>query len=169
MIPKDTITKYAYIITPITALLGAFMFYKGSTQNYIDKFNVNYERIKTIIILFCLITVFIIYYNTDPGGYIQKYFGYTLLLTIITAVFGFLYLMIVLTIPDKIKENMPDENSTNLLKNFFNFSTYGSIGFILFIIAITVTISTYPGGFFNDNPSSLTSNAWPDKLKPFLP
>ena len=150
MIPKDTITKYAYIITPITALLGAFMFYKGSTQNYIDKFNVNYERIKTIIILFCLITVFIIYYNTDPGGYIQKYFGYTLLLTIITAVFGFLYLMIVLTIPDKIKENMPDENSTNLLKNFFNFSTYGSIGFILFIIAITVTISTYPGGFFND-------------------
>jgi hypothetical protein len=150
MMPKDIITKYAYIITPITALLGALMFYKGSTQNYIDKFNVNYERIKTIIILFCLITVFIIYYNTDPGGYIQKYFGYTLLLTIITAVFGFLYLMIVLTIPDKIKENSPDENSNNLLKNFLNFSTYGSIGFILFIIAITVTITTYPGGFFND-------------------
>jgi hypothetical protein len=154
MVPSDIINNYAYIITPITAALGGLMFYKGSTQNYVDKFSVNYERIKTMIMLFCLITIFIIYYNTDPGGYIQKYFGYTLLLTIITAVFGFLYLMIVLTLPDKVKETTPGAKSSNFLENFTGLSTYGSIGFILFIIAVTVTISTYPGGFFKDKSTS---------------
>ena len=152
--PSDTINNYAYIITPITAALGAFMFYKGSTQNYVDKFNVNYERIKTMIMLFCLITVFIIYYNTDPGGYIQKYFGYTLLLTIITAVFGFLYLMIVLTLPDKVKQPAQGDKSNNFLNNFTSFSSYGGMGFLLFLIVITIVISTYPGGFFNDKSTS---------------
>lgn len=154
MMPSDTINNYAYIITPITALLGGFMFYKGSTQNYVDKFNVNYERIKTMIMLFCLITIFIIYYNIDPGGYIQKYFGYTLLLTIITAVFGFLYLMIILTLPDKVKQPAEGAKSSNFLENFSGLASYGTIGFILFIIAVTVTISTYPGGFFNDKATS---------------
>ena len=32
MTPSDTINNYAYIITPITAALGGFMFYKGSTK-----------------------------------------------------------------------------------------------------------------------------------------
>ena len=154
MMPNDIINNYAYIITPITAALGALMFYKGSTHNYVEQFNVNYERIKTLIMLFCLITVFIIYYNTDPGGYIQKYFGYTLLLTSIIAIFGFLYLMIVLTLPDKAKELSTGAKSSNFLDNFSKFSSYGSIGFILFIIAITITISTYPGGFFNDKSNS---------------
>ena len=154
MVPSDIINNYAYIITPITAALGGLMFYKGSTQNYVDKFSVNYERIKSMIMLFCLITIFIIYYNVDPGGYIQKYFGYTLLLTIITVVFGFLYLMIVLTLPDKVKEPAPGAKSSNFLENFTGVSTYGSIGLILFIVAITITISTYPGGFFNDKTTS---------------
>ena len=154
MMPNDIINNYAYIITPITAALGALMFYKGLTHNYVEQFNVNYERIKSLIMLFCLITVFIIYYNTDPGGYIQQYFGYTLLLTSIISIFGFLYLMIVLTLPDKAKELSPGAKSSNFLDNFSNFSSYGSIGFILFIIAVTIAISTYPGGFFNDKSTS---------------
>lgn len=152
--PNDMINKYAYIITPITAAIGTFMFYKGSTQNYIDKFNVNYERIKTMIMFLCLIFIFIIYYITDPGGYINKYFGYTMLLTIITVVFGFLYLMIILTLPDKIKEFAPGENSSNFLENFSGFSTFASISLILFIVAIAIVISRYPGGIFNDKPTS---------------
>ena len=152
--PNDIINNYAYIITPITAALGALMFYKGFTHNYVEQFNVNYERIKSLIMLFCLITIFIIYYNIDPGGYIQQYFGYTLLLTSIISIFGFLYLMIVLTLPDKAKELSPGAKSSNFLDNFSNFSSYGSIGFILFIIAVTIAISTYPGGFFNDKSTS---------------
>ena len=146
---KDIINKYAYIITPISAALGAFMFYKGSTQNYLDKFNVNYERIKTMIMFFCLITIFIIYYNTDPGGYINKYFGYTMLLTIIISVFSFLYLIIILTLPDS-----NSSKSGIVLDNFSKVSSYGSIAFLIFIAIMTFLISRYPGGFFNDKSTS---------------
>lgn len=152
--PNNIVDKYARVIIPITVLLGGFMFYKASKYNYVEKFNITYERIKTIIMLFCLITIFIIYYNSDPGGYIKQNFGYTMLLTIIISVFGFLYLIIILTLPDKIKEISPESNTSNFLENFTKFSSYGSIGFLLFIIAITVIISRYPGGFFNDKITS---------------
>jgi hypothetical protein len=153
---KDTINKYARGILLLTMSLGIFVFSKGITMDYASEFNVNYERIKTMILLFCLITVFIIYYNVDPGNYITQYFGYSFLLTIIITVFVFLYLMVLLTLPDKVNDTKTI-NSGNFLENFTKFSTYGSIGFLLFIIIITITISTYPGGFFNDKEISATS------------
>ena len=154
MIPSDIINNYAYIILPVTIIIGAIMFYKSASYSYIDKFDVNYERVKMMIIMFCLITVFIIYYNTDPGGYISKYFGYSSLLTIIIAVFAFLYLIIVLTLPDNILQPQPGSKSNNFLNNFTGISSYGSIAFFLFIIGITIAISTYPGGFLNNKDMS---------------
>jgi hypothetical protein len=150
MMPDDTINKYAYIITPITMLFGTFMFYKGFSTNYASKFNVNYERIKSMILLFCLITTFILYYNIDPGGYIKEYFGYSFLITIIVSVFAFLYLMIVLTLSDNSQKSTGITAPNNFLSNFSGVSSYGSLGFLLFIIIITIVISTYPGGFFKD-------------------
>ena len=81
-IPSDVLNKYGYIITPLTILLTGYMFYKGSSTNYIENFNINYERIKTIILFLCFITVCIVYYSVDPGGYIDKYYGSSLLITI---------------------------------------------------------------------------------------
>jgi len=150
MTPSDTINKYSLYITITTIVLGSLMFYKGLSNNYITEFNANYERIKMMILFFCLITIFIIYYNIDPGGYIEKYFGYSLLLTIIISVFAFLYLIIVLTLPDDSKRS----KSGNILDNFSNVSSYGSIAFLVFIAIMTVMISTYPGGFFNDKETS---------------
>jgi hypothetical protein len=150
----DTLNNYAYIITPITILLGVFAFYKSAVSDYVSNFNINYERIKSIILIFCLITSYIVYYNTDPGGYISKYFGYTLLLTIITAVFAFLYLIVVLTLPNTFNNIAKDSKSSNFLENFSSFSVYGSILFVIFLIVMTVLISTYPGGFFNDKTTS---------------
>jgi hypothetical protein len=147
--PTDTINKYSFIITVVTIALGSLMFYKGLSNNLITEFNANYERIKMMILFFCLITIFIIYYNTDPGGYIQKYFGYSLLLTIIISVFAFLYLIIVLTLPDS-----KTSKYGNILDNFSKISSYGSIAFLVFIAIMTILISTYPGGFFNDKETS---------------
>jgi hypothetical protein len=149
LVPTDTINKYSLIITITTMILGSVMFYKSLNNNYITEFNVNYERIKTMILFFCLITIFIIYYNTDPGGYIEKYFGYSLLLTIIISVFAFLYLVIVLTLSDN-----KNPKATNILDNFSKVSSYGSIAFLVFIAIMTILISTYPGGFFNDKATS---------------
>jgi hypothetical protein len=64
--PSSFLDKYAKYITPVTALIGAILFYKSITTEYISNFSINYERIKIMIILFCLITVFIIYYNFTP-------------------------------------------------------------------------------------------------------
>jgi len=148
--PNDFINKYSLYIIISTIALGSLMFYKGLTNNYITEFNANYERIKMMILFFCLITIFIIYYNADPGGYIEKYFGYSLLLTIIISVFAFLYLVIVLTLPD----SKSSSKSGNILDNFSKVSSYGSIAFLVFIAIMTVLISTYPGGFFNDKSTS---------------
>ena len=99
MVPKDIVNSYHYIINPLMLGLGALSFYKGASDDYIEKFNINYERIKMIILLFCLITIIITFYNINPGGSSEKYFGYSLLLTIIIAVFGFLYLILIMTLP----------------------------------------------------------------------
>lgn len=146
LLPDKIIDTYAYIIVPFTMLLGIFMYYKAFTNNYIANFNINYERIKMVILLFCLLTIYITYYNVNPGGLISKYFGYSFLLTIIIFAFAFLYLIVLMTLPNysNIKTN---KIPTNFLTFFSNFSVYGSILFVLFLIVVTFSISTYSGGF----------------------
>jgi len=152
--PSDTINSYANIILPVTIALGALVFYKSASYSYIDKFDMNYERIKMMILLFCLITLFIVYYKTDPGGYISEYFGFASLITIIISVFAFLYLLIVLTLPDKVLQPEKGDKTNNFLKNFSGLSVYGTLGFLAFIIIITITLYNYPGGFLNDTDMS---------------
>ena len=140
LMPRDIINNYAYIILPITALFSIIFFYMSFQKNLIEEFNFNYERIKVLILFFCLITSLIVYYNIDPGGYITKYFGYSTLLTIIITAFAFLYLVIVLTLPDKVVEPIKGTKSSNFLSNFTNISSYGSILFLLFIVIVTIGI-----------------------------
>ena len=156
LMSKENLDKYAYIITPVTIIAGAVLFYKSLSQNYVEMFNVNYERIKSIILMFCLITIFIIYYNNDPGGYINKYFGHSLLLTILIAVFTFIYLIIILTFPDKVKAAEPGAKTSSFLDNFTGFTKYSSLGFLLFLIVVAITISS-SGDFFKNKSSSSAS------------
>ena len=144
IIPVDIVNKYANIILPISALIGIILFYNGATTNYINQFNVNYERIKSILMLFCFIIIIALYYTFNPGGYIQKYFGPLLIFTIVLVVFGLMYCILLLMVP-----SMVGVGATNFLSNFTNFSVYSSVFFIIFLIAMTIIIATYPGGFFD--------------------
>lgn len=148
-VPENILNTYAKYILPSIGVLGTILFYKGIKTSYIEDFNVNYERIKMLIIMLCLVTVFIAYYNIDPGGYIEEYFGLSLLITIILTVFAFLYLIVILTVPS--------DSSGSLYSNMTNFGKYGTLAFVVFLIAITIIISTYKGGFFNDKETSLLS------------
>jgi hypothetical protein len=146
--PSTTLNEYSYIIVPLTILIGSYAFYKAFQPDYISEFTTNYERIKSIILMFCLITIYIIFYQVDPGGIISNYFGYTLLLTILIATFSFIYLIITITLPDD------STGASNLLSNFSKFSIYSGALFILFITLITFFLFYYPGGFFNDVATS---------------
>jgi hypothetical protein len=148
MVPNSILDKFAYLIVPTTMILGAFAFYKATAVNYLAKIDLNYERIKSMVLLFCLITIIIVYYNIDPGGLMNKYFGYSLLLTIVLTVFAFMYLIIVLTLGHK--DIKPNDKST-LLQKFSKFGAYGSVLFFMFIIGITLIIIGYPGGFFSED------------------
>jgi len=149
MISKDILTNYSYIINPVMIGLGSLSFYKGTSDNYVEKFNINYERIKMLILLFCLITIIIVFYNINPGGATEKYFGYSLLLTIIIAVFAFLYVIILITLPGTEASKEP-----NFLNNFSSFGKYGTILFLLFLITITILILSNKETFFANKAKS---------------
>ena len=149
--PLDIVNKYANIILIVLGVLGFLLFYKGISTNYIAEFNVNYERIKSLLLLFFFIIIVILLYAFNPGGYITKYFGPLLIFTIVLVFFGLMYCILLLTVPSKI-----GVGATNFLSNFTNFSFYSSLFFLIFLIAITIIISTYPGGFFKkDNTQVL--------------
>jgi len=139
-VSPTTINNYAHIILPIAAIIGVPVFYNSATYSYVDEFNINYERIKSVLLFLCVITIFIIFYNADPGGYISKYFGFSLLLSILIGVFGLLYLIIVMTLPDRLEKgtNTSTNSSTNLFNKFTSFSNYNSIGYFIFLITFTI-------------------------------
>jgi hypothetical protein len=145
MVSKDILKKYSYIINPVILGLGAFSFYKGYTDNYIEKLNINYERIKSLILLFCLMTIIITFYKINPSfGKASKYFEYSLFFTIILSVFAFLYIIILLTIPGD--QGTAQNNSLN----FSSFGTYGAVFFVVFLISIAVLLSRNKGSIFNN-------------------
>lgn len=148
-ISKETLHDYSIYITSITIFVGILCFYKALKTNYIEEFNINFERIKAIILFFCLIVCYIIFYDKDPGGLISKSFGYSLLITIITSVFMFLYLIIVLTLPDTNNSPLPGASKDSFLSNFSTFTKYNTLFIALFIIIITIAITKYPGGFLS--------------------
>lgn len=149
MMPKETLDKYPYIINSIMIFLGGLFFYKSLSANYIDNFNVNYERIKMLILFFCFITIIITFYNVNPGNFVSNFSGSSLLITIILAVFAFLYIVILLTLPG-------EQGSTqkNFLSNFSSFGTYGSILFLIFLVVMTSIIAGNKSFFENKTKSS---------------
>ena len=48
MISKDILNDYSHIINPVMLGLGAFSFYKGTNDNYIEKFNMTSYQLKLI-------------------------------------------------------------------------------------------------------------------------
>jgi hypothetical protein len=156
ILPSDIMNSNAYYIVPITMVIAFILFVISFRSNYITNFNINYERIKMIILYFCFITICITYYSINPGEYISKNFGISLLLSLLIGIFGFLYLIVLLTLPN-VYENFTNKKTiTNVLSNVSSFSKYGMMSFVLFLIVVVALISTFPGGFFNkQNTSSI--------------
>jgi hypothetical protein len=89
--PENILNDYAVYILPISILISMLMFYLSSAQKVINNFNFNYERIRSMILLFCLTAILIIYNVANPGNYISEYFGNSAKITISIAAFSLLF------------------------------------------------------------------------------
>jgi hypothetical protein len=118
LIPSETLDKYSKIILLTTMGLGAGLFYKAFQTDYTSKLNINYERIKSMILFFCFITVQFLLYLSDPGGIISNRFGYSMLISLITAVFGFLYVIILISLSQDQNNAIKKENE--LIRSKYN-------------------------------------------------
>ena len=147
LLPSNILNSKANYIVPITIIIAVFLFILSFRSNYIYNFNVNYERIKMVILYFCFITLCITYYTTNPGKYITNNFNISLLLSALIGLFGFLYLIVLLTLPNIYKPNG--------LEKLSFFSKYGGIGFILFLVIMSVVITKYPDTFFKNTTTSI--------------
>jgi hypothetical protein len=148
---RSDLDTYAYIILPITILLGVYLFYRNIAYDTIVNFNLNFERIKYAIVFACLIIFMSLFYAVDPGGYIKQNFGISLLTTILLAVFGLLYLITIMTFPSLPVSGATNAQNAIAAQSFFTgFTTKGIvsiISFIIFLILIAIGLSNYPGGF----------------------
>jgi hypothetical protein len=135
-------------IVPITILVTAFFLYIALKSNIGSIFNITFERIKMMAVLFCFVTILITYYTATPpvnadGGleknnFISKYYGNSLIIVLLLAIFGFLYLLVLLTVPDTSSSS----SLPNFLNNFSKYSTASTIGLIIFIVAAVIGITT---------------------------
>ena len=152
-VPSGIINGYAFIFLPIIILLGIYFFHLAINKGEIFGLNLNYERIKYALVYFCLIIFITLIYNTNPGGYITTYFGPSMIFTILLLIFGFLYLLMIMTFPS-IKANQGSQGNAfdkgGFFKGFTLFSVINVFIFIIFLFIIVAGILAYPGGFLTN-------------------
>lgn len=157
--PKDKLDKYAYIILPLTLIFGFFMFYIIISEKVPPNISIIFERIKYIITFVLLIVFMIIFYVVNPGGYIHQYFGTSMVLTILLAVFGLLYLLTVMMFPSiniSTLTGVSASGSTipnpvnSMFKGFSLLSILSCVLFIIFLTVVTIVFVKWPNGFIND-------------------
>ena len=151
-VPRGIVDAYSFLFFPLTMLIGIYLFYLAMEKGQLYGFDLNYERVKYALIYFCLIVFMLLFYTVDPGGYLKAYFGPSLIVTILLAIFGFLYLITLMTLPT-IKGSrvtgLPgaDESGGGLFKGLSKMGLFSGIGFLIFLIVIVAGILAYPGGF----------------------
>ena len=153
ILTHDQIVAYSYFILPITVIIGIIIFYLNisSTISNFLSINKTADRVKYSIIYFCLIVVLFLFYYINPNDYISQYVGPYLVVSILIAVFGFLYLMTLMSFPAK-----STSNSSSVLSRFNPFTIFSAISFIIFLVLVTSGIIYFPGGFTNSSKGTQT-------------
>jgi hypothetical protein len=100
---SQTINKYAIYFLLGTVIPGIFLFYKNIVQESATVYSD--EKIRFFITIISFVTTMILFYHTDPGGYIKKYFGTTMLFTILLTILGMLYIITLFLLPDSSKNS----------------------------------------------------------------
>ena len=149
-VSNETLDTYAILIVPISIILTMMIFLKGFQSNYVSTYDIKYERIKSLILFVCFLAIIIVYYNVDPGGLINKYFGNSMLLVILMAAFVLVFMIVKLSIPN-VEPFLGQENAKNLkLPGNNKVLIWGSIFFTILMLIVSIGCYYYPGGITND-------------------
>jgi hypothetical protein len=149
-VSKETLDTYAILFVPISIILTIMVFLKGFKSDYVSSFDIKYERVKSLILFVCFLAIIIVYYSVDPGGFISKYFGNSMLLVILMAAFVLLFMILKLSIPN-VEPFKGQENASKLkLPGNNKILFWGSILFTIFMLIVSIGCYYYPGGITND-------------------
>lgn len=102
MIPDNIMDDYKHIIVPFLIIFSFIIFciYLFNSFDNLDKMkSLIYEQINVIVLFLCFINTNIIFYAVDPGKYVSSSLGYLSLIMILLGIFGFIYLIILFTVP----------------------------------------------------------------------
>ena len=119
---------------PFLLLFGVYLFYRGFGDASKDV-----SKIKSILTFMCLLFFMGIVYILDPNQLISTYFGYTMVISILIALFGLCYVTSVISARNtSIPTTRSDSSQV--------FTQYGVFFlFIIFLITVTIGITQYPG------------------------
>jgi len=147
ILTPEQVNSYAYFLLPLTVLFAAILFFFNIKETVGDFLNTNRttDRIKYSILYFCLIIFLSLLYFFDPNQYISTYLGPYLVISILLAMFGFLYLLTLMSFPSN------SNNNAEFLSRFNPYTVINVCIFILFLILLTAGLVSYPGGFLNSN------------------
>jgi hypothetical protein len=148
-VPKGITNAYAFLFFPITMLIGIYLFYLAMEKGQLYGLDLSYERIKYALVYFCLLVFILLFYTVDPGGYLKTYFGPSLIVTILLAIFGFLYLLTLMTLPSIKQGTAANPSPGGFFKGLTKMSLYSGIALLIFLIVIVSGILAFPGGFTN--------------------
>jgi hypothetical protein len=129
------------IVTGISVFVAIMVFYYALQSNSGNVFNITYERIKMMVLLFCFIVIMILVKENASADFVKKYFGPVLTITILIAVFSLLYLILLMIAPSETITNIL-QGPSSLLDIFNKNTVWLFLGFLVFIVIITITIST---------------------------
>jgi hypothetical protein len=148
-VPKGITDAYAFLFFPITMLIGIYLFYLAMEKGTLYGLDLSYERIKYALVYFCLLVFILLFYTVDPGGYLKTYFGPSLIITILLAIFGFLYLLTLMTLPSIKQGTAGNPSPGGFFKGLTKMSLFSGIALLIFLIVIVSGILAFPGGFTN--------------------
>uniref|UniRef100_A0A6C0LCK4 LamG-like jellyroll fold domain-containing protein n=1 Tax=viral metagenome TaxID=1070528 RepID=A0A6C0LCK4_9ZZZZ len=147
ILTPEQVNSYAYFLLPLTVVFAVILFFLSVKETVGDFLNTNRttDRIKYSILYFCLIIFLSLLYFFDPNQYISTYLGPYLVISILLAIFGFLYLLTLMSFPNN------SNNNAEFLSRFNPYTIINVCIFLLFLILLTVGLVSYPGGFLNSS------------------
>jgi hypothetical protein len=148
-IPEDILKKYGAIINPAILGLGALSYYMSFSTNYTPGFNINYERIKTMILTLCLLGTLLTFYNVNTEGIFHST---SIIVIIVALAFVFLYTVILATMPSSSTSDANDSGVS--LSALSSFGGYGSVLFLLFLSIMVGVIYVKKDSVFENKAKS---------------